>query len=232
VVPGSADLARFDPRRADPRGFRDTLAVPETARLIGQVGVREWKGWKHALAALPAIRAAIPEAHLLLVGCSSERQRRAMLELVHEAGLSDAVSVTAAREDMPEVLAACEVVVDASWAGTGVSGAIREAMAMARPVVATRIAGNRELVEDGVSGLLVPPRDAPTLAAAVTRLLRDHELAARVGEAARSRVSSEFSVERRAARLEAVYRDAMVRAFGGDETAAEGQRSSASNRRG
>ena len=66
---------------------------------------------------------------------------------------------------MPEVLAACDVVVDASWAGTGITGTVREGMAMAKGVVASDCAGNRELVVDGSTGLLVPPRDVPALAA-------------------------------------------------------------------
>ncbi len=210
VVPGSVDLERFDPARVRPRRARQALDIPESARLIGHVGVREWKGWKHALAALPAIVAAVPDARLLLVGCVSERQRRAVSELVREVSLADHVTVTLTTRDLPDLLAACQVVVDPSWAGTGVSGVVREAMSLSRPVVVTAVGGNTELVEDGASGLIVPPRDISTLAAAVIRLLRDDELAARLGAAARSRVSNEFSVEMRAIRLEALYRSALA----------------------
>ncbi len=209
VVPGSVDLERFDPARTRPRRVRAEHGVPESARLVGHVGVREWKGWKHALAALAAIRTAIPEAHLLLVGCTSERQRRQVYELVAEIGLAGHVIVTLVTADLPDLLAACDVVIDPSWAGTAVSGVVREAMALSRPVVATDVGGNADLVEDGVSGLLVPPRDVPTLAAAVVRLLRDGETASRLGVAARSRVHSEFSMEMRAIRLEAAYRAAI-----------------------
>ncbi len=69
------------------------------------------------------------------------------------------------RTDMPDVLAACDVVAEASWAGTGITGTIREAMAMGRAVVATDCGGNRELVVDGEVGLVVPPRDTDALAA-------------------------------------------------------------------
>ena len=210
VVPGSVDLGRFDPAAARPRRARQALGVPESARLIGHVGVREWKGWKHALTALAAVRTAIPEAHLLLVGCVSEKQRSAVHELVREVSLAEQVTVTLATKELPDLLAACDVVVDPSWAGTAVSGVVREAMALSRPVVATNVGGNADLVEDGVSGFLVPPRDVPTLAAAVVRVLRDGELASRLGTAARSRVRSEFSIEMRAIRLETVYRAALA----------------------
>jgi glycosyltransferase involved in cell wall biosynthesis len=210
VVPGSVDLTRFDPARCRPRRARHALGVPEGARLIGHVGVREWKGWKHALAALAEVRGVVPEAHLLLIGCTTERRRREVRELVDEVALSGHVTATLMTRELADVLAACDVVVDPSWAGTAVSGVVREAMALSRPVVATDVGGNADLIEDGVSGLLVPPRDVPTLAAAIVRLLSDGELAGRLGGAARSRVAAEFSVAMRAIRLEAVYRAALA----------------------
>jgi len=210
VVPGSVDPARFDARRTRPQRARMSLGIPESTRLVGHVGIRDWKGWKHTLAALPAILAAIPDAHLLLLGCTSERRRRAVSVLVGEVGLAAHVTVGPVSSDIPDVLSACDVVVDASWAGTGTSGVIREAMALGKPVVATTIGGNAELVESGISGLLVPPRDIATLAAAIVRLLRDAELAASCGEAAKDRVRGELSPGMRALRLVAVYRAALA----------------------
>ncbi len=178
VVYAGVDLARFDPARTDPSAVRSELGIPPEARVVGHVGMRDWKGWKELVRAFPAIRADHPDAHLLLVACTSPAQREGVLELAREMGLAGAVTPTMARTDMPDVLAACEVVVDPSWAGTGITGTIREAMALGKPVVVTAVAGNPELVEDGVSGIVVPPRDVPMLAAAVSRLLRDAELSA------------------------------------------------------
>jgi glycosyltransferase involved in cell wall biosynthesis len=139
------------------------------------------------------------------VACTSTAQREGVLGLVREMGLAGAVTATMARTDMPDVLAACEVVVDPSWAGTGITGTVREAMALGKPVVVTAVAGNPELVEDGASGIVVPPRDVPMLSAAVSRLLRDAELSARLAAAGRERVRLHFSTEARVARLEALY---------------------------
>ena len=210
VVPGSVDSARFDARRTRPQRARASLGIPDSARLVGHIGIRDWKGWKHTLAALPAVLSSIPDAHLLLLGCTSERRRQAVAALVGEVGLRAHVTVGPVSEDIPDVLSACDVVVDASWAGTGTSGVIREAMALGKPVVATAIGGNADLVENGVSGLLVPPRDAATLAAAIVRLLRDGELATHFGATARELVRSELSPEMRALRLVAVYRAALA----------------------
>jgi len=206
TVYAGVDLGRFDARRVDPVAVRQELGIPPQARIIGHVGMRDWKGWKELLRAFPLIRADHPDAHLLLVACTSAAQRDGVLELAGEMGLASAVTATLARTDMPDVLAACEVVVDPSWAGTGITGTVREAMALGKPVVATAVAGNPELVQDGVSGLLVPPRDVATLAAAISRLLRDGELARQLGAAGEERVRRQFSTAVRLDRLEALYR--------------------------
>ncbi|MDD5562625.1 MAG: glycosyltransferase family 4 protein [Thermoanaerobaculaceae bacterium] len=205
VVYAGVDVARFDPARTDPNAVRNELGIPPEARVVGHVGMRDWKGWKELVRAFPAIRADHPDAHLLLVACTSPAQREGVLELARDMGLAGAVTATLARTDMPDVLAACHVVVDPSWAGTGITGTIREAMALGRPVVVTAVAGNPELVEDGSSGIVVPPRDVAMLAAAVSRLLRDPELAAQLAAAGQERVRAHFSTAARVARLEALY---------------------------
>lgn len=205
VIYAGVDLERFDPTKAHPEAVREEFGIPSEARVVGHVGMRDWKGWKELMKAFPAVRADHPQAHLLLVACRTDAQREGVLELAREMGLAGAVTATMERSDMPDVLAACEVVVDPSWAGTGITGTIREAMALGKPVVATAVAGNPELVEDGVSGILVLPRDVPMLAAAVSRLLRDSELAARLATAGQERVRQNFSTEPRIARLEALY---------------------------
>lgn len=205
VVYDGVDPARFDPSGCDPGRVREELGVAAGAPLVGHVGMRDWQGWKELLRAFPAVLAAHPGARLLLVACASRRQRAAVLESAAEMGLGEAVAATLRREDMPDVLAACDLVVDASWAGAGIAGSLREAMALGKPVVATTVAGNPELVEQGVSGILVEPRDVATLAAAVVRLLREPELAASLGEAGRRRVLERFSAAARVDRLVGVY---------------------------
>jgi glycosyltransferase involved in cell wall biosynthesis len=107
---------------------------------------------------------------------------------------------------MPDVLAAADVVVDLSYEGLGITGTIREAMALGKPVVASAAGGNPELVQDGSSGLLVAPRDPAALASAVERLLGDPALASRLSRAARERVVAGFTTDARLDRIEALYR--------------------------
>jgi len=211
TVYAGVDTERFHPDKTDGLRVRQELGVGSDVPLLGHVGIRDWKGWRELMTSFVEVRRRVPAAQLLLVGCSSEAQRQAVLEYARALGLGGAVHATLARYDMPDVLAACDLVVDPSWAGTGITGTIREAMALAKPVVATNVGGNAELVVDGQVGILVPPRDVATLAAAVVRLLTDRELAQRLGSNARARVVAGFSTAVRGARLEALYTEAVAR---------------------
>ena len=129
-----------------------------------------------------------------------------MLAFAREKGIERQVLAVGFRTDMPDVLAAADVVLDLSYEGLGITGTVREAMALAKPVIASAAGGNPELVEHGVSGLLVPPRDPVATAAAIETLLADPDLSLRLGSAGRNRVAEGFSIEVRLDRIEALYR--------------------------
>ena len=206
TVHGGTDPAVFDSDRIGGEKLRRKLGLHPHQPLICLVSTRDWKGWSELIAAFSKIAPKIPDARLLFVGCASSHERVAIDEAAREAGIGDRIMTLPFRSDMPDVLAACDVVVDASWSGTGITGTIREAMAMQRAVVATDCGGNRELVIDGEVGLLVPPRDVDALAAALTCLLKDPTLRQKLGAAARKRVVGHFSTEQRIEKLEALYR--------------------------
>jgi len=88
----------------------------------------------------------------------------------------------------------------------GLGTSLLDAMACARPIVATRAGGIPEIVEDGVNGLLVPPRDAASLAAAIVRALKDESLRTRMGDAGYARVRERFTVDRMVSETAAVYK--------------------------
>lgn len=206
TIYGGTDPEIFDPERANGRRLRHELGIEPDHVVFGQVSVRDWKGWSDLVRAFAILAARSSAARLLLIGCEPETERTKVEEVVREAGLEDRVVTLPYRTDMPEVLAASDVVVDASWAGTGITGTIREAMSMQRPAVASDCGGNRELVIDGEVGLVVPPRDPNALAAALFRLAEDADLRQRLGSAARRRVVEFFSTKKRIDRLEELYR--------------------------
>jgi len=207
VVYAGVDTARFDPAFADGGRIRREWGIAAGEALILQVGAREWKGWRDLLEAARRISGRFPDARTAVVACRDAEERARIAGVARSLGIGDRVLPVGFRMDMQDVLAAADVVADLSYAGTGITGTIREAMALGRPVVASAVAGNPELVEDGVSGLLVPPRDPEAAAEAFARLLSDPTLGRRLGDRARQRVREGFSAEGRVERLEALYRE-------------------------
>lgn len=197
VVYAGTDVNVFDPARWDPRAFRREKGIPEDRFVVAQVGVRDWKGWKELIQSVREL-----DVHLLLIGCRGDAEKQEVMAYAREVAIADRVSAIEYRTDMPNVFASCDVVVDASWAGTGITGTIREAMAMAKPVVATDAGGNRELVSSPDVGWLIPMKDVPALTAALREVIADP---ARTSTAAREHVVRGFSKELRITRLEDLY---------------------------
>jgi glycosyltransferase involved in cell wall biosynthesis len=209
TVYSGTDVERFHPDRVDRAMLRAELELGPDQPLIAQVSVRDWKGWRELLAGFAQVLPQFPTARLLLVGCEPETELRRVRSAAAELSVATAVMTLPFRRDMPQVLAACDIVADASWAGTGITGTIREAMALGRAVVATDCGGNSELVIDGECGLVVPPRDVEVLGKALRRLLGDGGLRTTLGNAARERVLDGFTTVSRIDRLEEIYREAV-----------------------
>ncbi len=205
VVYAGVDPAAFDPARADGARVRREWGVLPEAKLLVQVSAREYKGWRDLLAGAARVTPAHPELRVALVACPDRSVEQAVEREAARLRIGDRVLAIGYRNDMPDVLAAADVVADLSWGGLGITGTIREAMAMGKPVIASTAGGNPELVEDGVSGLLVAPRDPPAFAAALEKILGDASLAARLGRGGRARIEAGFTVEKRLDRIEELY---------------------------
>jgi glycosyltransferase involved in cell wall biosynthesis len=124
--------------------------------------------------------------------------------LVAREELQEGVRFARERTDVAEVLAASEVFVLPSDA-EGIPLSLIEAMAAAKPVVATRVPGNVDVIRDPAFGALVPPRDPDALAMAIESLLSDPERARKLGSAGQAHVRSEFDIRATLARLERIY---------------------------
>jgi glycosyltransferase involved in cell wall biosynthesis len=173
------------------RQARVLLAV---ARLVEQ------KGIDRAVRALPQIRANAPDAVLVVLGEGPDRPR--LEALARDLGVGDAVFLLGRVPDVAAWLQRAEVLVHpARWEGFGL--ALLEAMLASLPIVATKVSAIPELVVDGETGLLA---DEAALAPAVSSLLADRALAAKLGHAGLARARKAFSVERMARRTAAVYR--------------------------
>jgi len=203
VVYGSFDPRRFHPK-VDRTAMRQQWLIPEGSPVIGLVGSLKTpkKGHPVFLKAGKLLMQKRPDLKIVLVG---EGNPQSLQALAVSLCIADRVVFAGFTEDIPAALAAMDVVVCASLRGEGLTGAIREAMAMARPVVSTDVAGNCELVLPEETGLLVPPDEPAALAWAVEKILGDPKLAARYGERGRQRVIELCAEDVRLARVESIY---------------------------
>lgn len=205
VIYAGTDVNLFDPARWNRESFRREKGIADDRFLVAQVGVRDWKGWKELVDSISDVAPQYPNVHLLLIGCRNPEEKAKVVAYAATQGVADRVTPIEYRSDMPNVFAACDVVVDASWAGTGITGTIREAMAMGKPVIATNAGGNDELVTSREVGWLVPMRDRAALTSALLEIIGDPAHATSVGRAAREHVVRGYSKELRITRLEDLY---------------------------
>jgi glycosyltransferase involved in cell wall biosynthesis len=174
-----------------------------TGFCLGMVGrLEEQKGQEYLVAALPELVREIPHLTVLLVG--DGRREEALRRQVQELDLEGVVHFLGTRRDLPLIYRALDLYVHPSrW--EGLSLAILKAMAAGLPVIASRVSGTVEVIEDGVSGVLIPPEDPAALAAAVSRLYRQPETRQLMSQAARQAVQEHHSQETMLRRLESLY---------------------------
>jgi glycosyltransferase involved in cell wall biosynthesis len=204
VIYSGTDLDRFHPQ-VDGGSIRRELGLGPEQMLITQVGLRSWRGNDDVLDAMTRVHRAAPHARLLFVGAPPARIT-STLDKARRLGLDGVVFVFGHRHDIPEILAASDLVVDASYAGLGLTGSLREALAVETPVIGPRLEGVPELITDGETGLLVPPRNPDALAQAMLRVIENPTRARAMARAGRKRVEARFSTAVKIERTEALYR--------------------------
>ncbi|MHB8067758.1 MAG: glycosyltransferase family 4 protein [Desulfobaccales bacterium] len=202
-IPTGVSLTDFAPREADP-SLRQSLHIPEDSFIWGMVSVlRSWKGHLYALEALKELVDAGLETTLVVVG---EGPYRSLIEpRIQELGLDAQVRLVGYQEKVAPWLALMDVVVMASYAHEGVPQAALQALALGKPVVGTTVGGIPEVIRTGETGLLVPPKDATALAAALRQLWEQPARRAEMGQRGRELVVQKYSLEQMAAAVEAVY---------------------------
>lgn len=196
------DLGRFAVS-VDAFAKRRELGIGPEEPVVLQIGrLSAQKGPLYFLEAGALISRQKPEARFILAGDGPLRED--VERKARELGLSSRLSVLGWRDDVVELLAASDVVTLTSlWEGLPYT--ILEAMAMKKPVVASDVNGCREAVAEGETGFLVPPRKPEALAREVLKLLKDKELARRMGEKGWERVRERFSLEAMIRAVENLY---------------------------
>lgn len=181
----------------------ETLWLPHHAPLVGNVAALvPHKGQRYLIEAAHLVMKDIPDCRFVIFG---EGELRDHLEhLVHEHHLEKHVLLPGFRNDVLGCIKGLDLFVMSSVT-EGLGTSLLDAMACAKPIIATRTGGIPEVVEDGMTGVLVPPRDAAALARAIVKLLSDHDRRQRLAIAGFDRVRERFTVERMVAETAAVY---------------------------
>lgn len=201
VIPSGVDTERFRPTPGD--DYKTRLGLPPHAPVVGIVTrMRVRKGVEEFLRAMIQVRERHPMVQTVIVG--EVELDPDLRQLVTKSGMDDGLHLLGRRSDMPEVLSAFDVFVLSSH-DEGMSNAILEAMAMEKPVVATDVGGTGEVIRDGQSGLLVPPKDSAALAVAINEMLVAPERAREMGRLGRRIVRDGFSAQTMVRQMEELY---------------------------
>ena len=206
----SVDTELFSPARTTGSALRREYGLGDDTVVVGFVGrFSPGKGHEELLAAADIIRKQRPNVRFLVVGEASYGERQYELKIRNMArtmGLDGTVLFTGFRKNIPDVMAAFDLLAFPSHAESfGV--VLIEAMAMELPVVSTNCDGVLDIVVDGDTGLYVPPRNSPDLAAALIRLIDSPDTRHRMGKAGRRRVLERFDQARQIGKLLEIYQD-------------------------
>jgi glycosyltransferase involved in cell wall biosynthesis len=189
--------------------FRVRFGIAPGSPVVGIIArLAPVKDHENLFKAMVGVVRQLPEVHLVVVG--GGELDGTLRALAHSLGIAERVKFAGWVHDVPGALAAMDLVVCSSWAeGTPLS--LIEAQAAARPVVATQVGGVTSVVVDGVTGLLVPPKDHTSLARAIIEVLGDRALARELGREGRSHARKQFSSERFLSQTAQLYRELLAR---------------------
>lgn len=210
VIHNGVDISKFQ------RGGRDRERLfpgAGSGKLVVLVGNMhsDVKGHPWLIMAAPAVLKEFPETRFIFAG---EGEARPTFERQVEAlGISTAFRFLGCRTDVPDILASCDIAVLPSKA-EGLPNAVLEYMAAGLPTIVSRVGGNPELVQDGVTGLLVPAEDSDALRDALLRLLHDPEMSARIAANGRRMATQDFSFERLVREVDELYSELLAKKAG------------------
>lgn len=209
VIPNGVDTARFRPLPEARAGMRRELGLSAAFTWLAVGRFELAKDYPNMLAAFAAVVARRPDSVLLLVGRGSLQSQAE--ELVESLGLREQVRFLGVRRDVPELMSAADgYVLSSAWEGMPV--VLLEAGAAGLPIVATAVGGNGEVVREGETGFVVPPRDSAALAAAMLRLAAlPSEQRRALGDRGREHIETRYALPRIIDLWEEMYRDLLAR---------------------
>ena len=202
-IPRSVDLRKFDiPRKDSQSKAQPTIAI------VGRI--TPLKGHEYFLRAMAVVVRAMPYTKIWVIGdapAEKESYKEGLLALTKHLGLNDHVEFLGNRKDIPQLLAQVDVLVLSTVTQESFGRVILEAQAAGVPVVATRVGGVVELLDEGKTGLLVSPKEPEEMAQAVIKLLQDKGLARQMVENAKAKILSHYTLDHMASQTMKVYQE-------------------------
>ncbi len=209
VVYDGLEFETFESSHAQ-TSIRSQLNIPDDTLLVGEIGrVTEIKGYEDLVRAAVAVKKAIPNVTFIGVGGKSRSDavyEQKILKLINSYNLQDSFKLIGYRDDVSDIMSALDLLVLPSHS-EAFGRVLVEAMAAGKPVIGTTVGGIPEIIEDGVTGLLVPPGSPDNLAQAIIKVLQDLDLARRLGAAGRQRAKTRFSPKRYVAEVQKIYEE-------------------------
>ncbi|KPJ69457.1 hypothetical protein AMJ44_03830 [candidate division WOR-1 bacterium DG_54_3] len=210
VVYNGVDTKTFLPGSVKEE-VRNKLHIRGEDIVIGTIGrLSPEKGFEYLLLAIRDVLNVYPSVKVLIAGNGNEKYRLYLQEKINELKLSSNIILTGFYEDVPQILN-CMNIYSLPSLSEGFNRSLLEAMACGLPVIATSVGGNKEVVQDGANGLLVPSGNPMRLASAITELLKDREKARRMGLAGRELVEEKFSIEKNVIRTQTIYEEMILK---------------------
>jgi glycosyltransferase involved in cell wall biosynthesis len=214
VIYNGVNLKRLTPEPAKVVQIRERMGVPPDGKVVGiTASLSPAKDHATFLQAAHLIAQVMPQTRFSIVGDGPLRE--SLEKLASELGLASQVTFHGIQRDVGSYISAYDVACLCSADHEGCSNALLEAMALSKPVVATNMGGNKELVEHGKTGLLVPIRSPQALANAILTYIRQPEWACQIGERGQEMVLTRFSLEHMVHEYEQLYEQAMRKKRGG-----------------
>ena len=207
AFPIGLDVEEFSP--AHPRhDLRAELGIPSGHLLVGMISyLRDYKGHRYLVDAVPLVLAEQPEVTFLIVGEGPEEQN--IRAQIARLGLTASVRMLGFRDDLLDVFRSLNLFVIPTVEGDTIPQVLMQALAVGLPVVSTTTGSIADVIKDGESGFLVPPRDVAALAERIVRLLRDPSLREAMGSRGRRTVVQSYSIDRMVDELQRVYRQVL-----------------------
>lgn len=213
TIHNGLNIEVFDPKHIHPT-LRSELHVEEDIPLIGMIANFDpRKGHHDFIAACALVLKRVPRAMFVIVGDTNLPNRphyfQHIQKMAQRLGIATAIRYLGPRNDIPNILASLDVVVQPSLTEAGPIVPI-EAMAMERPIVVTDVGGNSEEVVNGQTGLVVPAQNIEAISEAILKLLSNRSLAYLLGRAGRKRVLSMFTAQTYAKKIQKIYQDILA----------------------